>query len=326
MSDLVSCEDAIEYFETETSFKVIHQKMPDIKEAVKLLQIPFEVTKLLQRRDCTLSDFYGACIKMREKFKIAAQKNNLKTDLAEQLLTEFEKRNGQLMKNAAMLAAVLLDRRFAVDLSDREVELAKIQLSNTWERYRNSHKSLNEEQSQPTPNENECVGNVSDDFDFDMTLFLKSKAGEIIDENECELNVSTIGVECNTLAIQPNYQISKQQFLILLNEFEEKFKLVDHKTNMFNFWKNQKQSSPELYAISLIFNGIPPSQATVERDFSTLGHIFGPLRYNLSDQMLSDIMLIKLNKEFLYNFFSQERKDLEKQYSSYDLLDDELNE
>lgn len=75
--------------------------------------------------------------------------------------------------------------------------------------------------------------------------------------------------------------------------------------------------------MSLIFNGIPPSQAKIEREFSTLGFIFGPLRSNLSDQLLSDIMLCKLNSDLLNDFFSRERTDLEKQYSSYVLLDKE---
>lgn len=146
----MECAQAIEFFKlNDDTFKIVHQKLQHIKEAVNLLQIPFEVTKLLQRRDCTLSDFYGACIKMREKFKIAAQKD-MKTNLAKQLLAEFEKRNGQLMKNEAMLSAVFLDRRFSVDLSERETELAKIALSNTWERYCKLQRSLNEE-DEPQP-------------------------------------------------------------------------------------------------------------------------------------------------------------------------------
>lgn len=321
----MECAQAIEFFKlNDDTFKIVHQKLQHIKEAVNLLQIPFEVTKLLQRRDCTLSDFYGACIKMREKFKIAAQKD-MKTNLAKQLLAEFEKRNGQLMKNEAMLSAVFLDRRFSVDLSERETELAKIALSNTWERYCKLQRSLNkEDEPQPMPNEDECVADVSDEFDFDMTSYLKSKAGEMIGESEINDGITT-GVVCHTLKIQPNCQISKSEFLILLNVFEEKFKLIDRKTGILDFWKSQKHSSPELYAISLILNSIPPSQATVEQAFSTLNYIFGSLRSNLSDQLLSDIMLIKLNSEFLYDFFSQEQSDLKKQYSSYNLLDDELN-
>lgn len=326
---MVACEAAIKHFERDSSFKVVQQRMPDIKEAVKLLQIPYEVTKLLQRHDCTLSDFYGACIKMREKFKIAAQRN-LKTALGQQLLAEFERRNSQLMKIEAMLAAVFLDRRFSVDLSEREIELAKMSLSNTWERYRNLQQSLHEEdEPQPTPNENESVANVSDEFAFDMSYYLKSKAGETSDENGSETfdaNNTGQSVEHDTLKIQPNYSMSKQEFLILLSEFEEKFKIIDRNTNILNFWRTQKHSSPEIYVISLILNGCPPSQSTVEREFSTLSYIFGPLRSNLSDDLLSNIMLIKLNSELLYDFFAQERNILEKQYSSHILLDEELSE
>lgn len=78
--------------------------------------------------------------------------------------------------------------------------------------------------------------------------------------------------------------------------------------------------------MATIFNGCPPSQATVEREFSTLNYIFGPLRSKLSNRILSDIMIIKLNSELLYDFFVQERKDLEKQYSNHNLLYEELHE
>lgn len=329
MRDVVECEAAIKHFKRDSSFIVVQQRMPDIKEAVKLLQIPYEVTQLLQRNDCTLSDFYGACIKMREKFKIAAQKN-LKTDLAKQLLAEFGKRNGQLLKNEAMLSAVFLDRRYSVDLSAREIELAKIALSNTWERYRNLHQSLHvEDEPQSTPNENESAANVSDEFAFDMSFYLNAKAGGMSDQNGSDTtDASNAGqsVENDKPTIQPNYSMTKPEFLILLSEFEENFKIIDRKTNILNFWKTQKHNLPEIYAVSVILNGCPPSQSTVERAFSTLGNVFGPLRSNLSDKLLSDIMLIKLNSALLYDFFSHERNILEKQFSNPNFLDDEAND
>lgn len=125
----------IEHFaKTKCAFKAVHQKFDLIREATKLLKIPYEVTKLLQKKGCTLSDFYGAAIGMREKLKIANNKPNNKTDLAQCLLNEFEKRRPHLINNKAMLSAVYLDRRFAIDLTDRETELAKLVLCDIWDR------------------------------------------------------------------------------------------------------------------------------------------------------------------------------------------------
>lgn len=255
---------------------------------------------------------------MREKLKIVTSKPNLKTDLAKHLLDEFEKRKSQMLKNEAMLSAVYLDRRYAVDLTEREVELAKISLCNMWDRFRQTQQSVNENQPQPRPDEIECAADESDEFNFDIS----SKAGEIDQENEDESN-DTIGTnaECSEMTVttcRPNYKATRHELLIMLHDFEQKYKLLKHKTNYLEFWKNQKEIWPEIHAISSIYNAIPPSQATVERTFSTLAYIFGPLRSNLNTELLSDIMLIKLNSTFLHEIFSNERLELQKQYSSLD--------
>lgn len=194
-----------------------------------------------------------------------ASKPNLKTDLAKQLLVEFEKRKGQMLKNEAMLSAVYLDRRFAVDLTEREVELAKISLCNMWDRFRHVQQSVNESQPHQQPPEIESN--------------LQSKAGEVNQENDWEsINTVDTNAECTEVTVSTrhsNYMATRHEFLIMLNDFEQKYKFLTHKTNILEFWKNQKEIWPEIYAISSIYNAIPPSQATVERTFSTLSYIFG---------------------------------------------------
>lgn len=89
---------------------------------------------MLQRPDFTLSDFYGACIMMRGKLKFYSNKPGKQTNLAENLLKEFENRRSKMLDNQIMIAAAYLDRRFSGELDENRIGLAKLFLSNIWER------------------------------------------------------------------------------------------------------------------------------------------------------------------------------------------------
>lgn len=98
--------------------KTIEQKMPIIREAITILKVPFEVTKMLQKPDITLSDFYGGCLMMREKLKFFKDKREKKTNLAEHLLSAYENRRSKILDNQLMIAAVYFDRRFSSELTE----------------------------------------------------------------------------------------------------------------------------------------------------------------------------------------------------------------
>ncbi|CAK9296366.1 unnamed protein product [Gordionus sp. m RMFG-2023] len=55
---------------------------------------------------------------------------------------------------------------------------------------------------------------------------------------------------------------------------------------------------PELYILSKILFAVPATQVSVERSFSHLKFILSPHRSRMSEQLLEDIMLIRLNKIF----------------------------
>lgn len=293
---------------TKSAFKAFHQSLPVVREAVKLLQIPFIVTKLLQKPDCTLSDFYGACIEMREKLKIATTKQK-KTDLAQCLLTEFENRRHQMIDNESMLSAVFLDRRYALDLTDGETELAKIALCNLWQRFCDARKK---ETSPQQTDQVELVEQVEqeesdDEFEFNMSSYMSSKAGETNTSIQTDMSSTRNDDAPNH---QPNITHSKDAFMILLGDFENQFKVIHHSIPILEFWKDKMESLPELYEIAQILNSIPPSQATVERSFSALAYIYGPLRCKLSHELLEEILRIKLNSETANKIFENEKKEL----------------
>lgn len=278
--------------------------MPMIMEAIKILEIPFEVTKKIQKPDFTLSEFYGACIKMREMLKFFAGKQDKKSNLAKCLLSEYDGRRSKMLRNQAMLAAVYLDRRFGADLDADEIELSKLTLCSIWEQV----KSIR------APNENthvhqESIDDTNREVEFDFASYFAMKGFVTTDIGQCDQATSNNIERSSDKDISPNYKMTKSEFLISLDSFERKFPIINHTIPVFTFWEEQKQNFPEIFEVSNILFAIPPSQATVERSFSQFGFVFNSRRCKIASETLEDILLIKLNKNISYEVF---RRDLEK--------------
>lgn len=60
---------------------------------------------------------------------------------------------------------------------------------------------------------------------------------------------------------------------------------------------------PELYRLASVIHSVPPTQTTVERTFSALALILTPLRTNLFDTALENILSLRLNRELFENIY-----------------------
>ncbi|KAI8120087.1 hypothetical protein CVS40_8584 [Lucilia cuprina] len=68
---------------------------------------------------------------------------------------------------------------------------------------------------------------------------------------------------------------------------------------VLNYWKQRRFTDPELYILSNIIFGVPPTQVSVERAFSSLKIILTDSRNRLSQENLENILLAKLNSSLL---------------------------
>lgn len=225
---------------------------------------------------------------LRETLKKFASKRNKITNLAECLLHEYESERFRMMRNPMMYAAVFLDRRYAADLKSGELELAKMSLCNMWDRVQ-KHQNV---ENTGTENEDE-----DEDDSFDLDQYMLSKTS----------NVSAPTVSNLTSNVSnPNYMMSKTDFLLTLGEYETKYPTISTKYKIIDFIEENKYQFPEIYIVANIVFGIPPSQTSVERTFSHFSFVYNHLRNSLNPTLLESILLIRLNKEIVNKIFKEE--------------------
>lgn len=71
----------------------------------------------------------------------------------------------------------------------------------------------------------------------------------------------------------------------------------NHNYDVWNHWIARKHTHPELYEVAMVVLATPSSQVSVERAFSALALILTDLRTGLSEETLSNILTIKLNRD-----------------------------
>lgn len=115
-----------------------------------------------------------------------------------------------------------------------------------------------------------------------------------------------------------NFSMSKDEFMIQLTSCEKKYTVISHKDPILDFWNSIKDEFPEIYRAASIINSIPPTQATVERVFSIVFFIFGKHRSRLDEEVLQNILTIRLNKDKLPKYFENEMTSLKVDYNKTD--------
>lgn len=244
-------------------------------EIVKILHYPFRITQLLQNVNYTMSSFYAAWHQM----KLLYEKLAPKSDLAGRLLAAMNhQKYSRILTNPLILCSVFLDPRVKSMLSKSREQsyIAKLYLAQLWDR-----NSQFEKRNAPTVHDDHQAGEIPLEFNFDLlTEFMNADVSNASTDDDATPS-------------------NKPDILSMLNEFESQ-KAEPMAKSVFEYWEEKKHIFPELYKLAKIVHAVPPAQASCERTFSTLAFVFNKLRSQLSEQMLQDTMLIKLNKDLFY--------------------------
>lgn len=211
------------------------------------------------------------------------KKNQIQcTDFANIFRRKLEERKCSVLKHPTMLCAIYLDPRLQEELTENEVRIAKMTLANLHERIidlKAKHSANPEDDGEEKPNSS------LDEYFAEKRLH-KSK-----ENSNCE----------------------RSDFMQTLDTFQHSLQARDTRfvleNSIIHFCEMRKSSNEKLYDVAQVIYAIPPSQAEVERSFSTLSFVFNDKRVKLAQQTLENILLIKLNHEIAS---SVNQNDLEK--------------
>lgn len=281
--DVLQCKHVIEYFaETERICELLLQKWGVVEELRKILHVPYLTTVVLQNNDFTLSDFYGCLQIIDLKLNQIVESPGRKfTALARKLQQCVNERKVKLIDNPLMITALFLDPRykFAIDSDPEKVRLAKMHIGILWERIQLVKNGTLGEREPETSEMNVTPENMSAFF-AELDVHLTQSTGLHASATErCDKSVIVDSID--------KYESSVIGFRMSSSE------------SIHQYWENKKDAfGSELYEIASVVFAVPPTQASVERDFSALKFIFTDYRYNLKQDLLEFLLLIHLNKDF----------------------------
>lgn len=204
-----------------------------------------------------LSDIYAEWLLLMDKMQ------ELGMDYSQILLSALRRRFTNIFSSecAPMLACVWMDPRYQVSLNAEQKQIAKKHLTSLYERITHTTQQASEDES------------VNHDENANICRLEK-----LMKSYEIESNAKAKNVE--------------------INDILESFDSLDRnppQTDPVKFWTDKKMSAPQMYTLSRIVFAVPGTQATIERNFSTLNRTLTKFRSGLSDETLERILFMNRN-------------------------------
>lgn len=118
-------------------------------------------------------------------------------------------------------------------------------------------------------------------IDFDSVQSLEENASETAQTHNESQNVNNnVDIEYELTTFEPDEMIPKQDII--------------------SYWSLQRNKHKHLYELAKCIYSIPPTEVDIERDFSLLNFVYTKRRGNLSEEHLTDILRIHLNKDLFF--------------------------
>lgn len=221
----------------------------------------------MQREVISLSDFFGGWGKL--KMNLVKSSDD---DLAKNLLSQMKEREMDLFNNPILNAAIFLDPRYQKFMPNENKDYAIAFLQRLDEKIKSLEKSTD---------------NCDDEEPIDSESV---ELEEFLSTVYIELNDDQMSSSHSQICIptEENISMKLKSFIgtsIPMNE------------TVFDYWENNKHAQPELFKLASIIHSVPPTQTTVERAFSAMALILSPLRTNLADKHLENILVVRLNRD-----------------------------
>lgn len=177
-------------------------------------------------------------------------------------------RQHTLFENDAFVAALFLDPRYRLFLTESQAEMAKVHLCRTWDAIQNLSISTDNGAERATSSSSEDEAD-----EIEQLLMAKEKE--------------------KSTAVQKG----KVPIASLLDAYSREARLKRNE-KVLRYWASMAVTNPDLHKLAMSVIALPVTQVSVERAFSCLKFIFSPLRSSLNEKVLEDILFIRLNSQF----------------------------
>lgn len=268
----------------EKDLKLTESEWINIQNILNVLLPAHKASKTFQIEQLTLSDVY--CTWTKCKINLDSMNNAY----AKIIVNAMNQKEEHFMSEP-MLACLYLDPRFQIMLTELQKQQAKQHLFRLYVHMDKLEKNIVEVDSTVSTDDDIMDSQVIDAVnssehdgeydDFEVILAEMEKADDLIQNQHLLVDQPQIS---NTVA-----------FKKILHEFNN-IKRIPVKSSILEYWASQQHVSPELYKISQIIYAVPGTQVSVERAFSSFNFIFTDKRNSIDENLLDDILFLRLNK------------------------------
>lgn len=113
-----------------------------------------------------------------------------------------------------------------------------------------------------------------------------------------------------TFQAQLNSNSNSSDNLIQLLSIYEKEKPFDIKQPVMQFWEENQQKYQSLKSLADVLHAVPSNQCCTERSFSSLSYIRSKHRMAMSPKNLSNVLMVRLNKDIYYALREQRVRNI----------------
>ena len=269
---LITCRDVCGTI-SEVSSIISSQFWSSLINLVACLDPVNAATVKLERQDLTIGDFYIIWLNCKNQLQ------EIDHSFAKNLIDAMQEREKKLLKNDVVLEALYLDRRLNVMLNDQQCEKAKTLLKETYHQLTKIKNHQTNEAEENSIGEEQSINDI-------ISAPSTSRGLPALEEMLLRAERSRGSIR------------QTRSFDACLNELMSSPR-VPLNENIIKVWNNSAIASSDLAMVANTVLAAPATQVSVERLFSSLKYILNPLRSNLNQYFLRDLMLIRENKDLI---------------------------
>lgn len=240
----------------------------DLSQIIESLKIVNDLMMQIQAENIFPSVFYKKWLKC--KFILTGKSN----EFSKELILNLQRREKFFRENEIFMVNIFLDPQLKYTLNEKEYDKVRETIIALYKNLKDLDKKITEE-FEAIAGTSEMNNDFENDFDECFNAYLDSHSNKLPTFNQ-----SRPLIDINAEIIE--YYNSPR---------------LKHTVDIIEFWCTLKSKFPALFEVTIVALGLPITQVSVERGFSSLKFILNDLRGRMNSEMLENILLLRENNK-----------------------------